>query len=34
MTEMISRVVFNGIKALPSFWNRIEAAKKRSKVWG
>ena len=28
MTEMISRVVFNGIKALPSFWNRIEAAKK------
>ena len=28
MTEMISRVVFNGIKALPSFWSRIEAAKK------
>lgn len=25
---MISRVVFNGIKALPSFWSRIEAAKK------
>jgi chromosome partitioning protein len=28
MTEMISRIVFNGIKALPSFWSRIEAAKK------
>lgn len=24
---MIARVVFNGIKPLPSFWNRIEAAK-------
>lgn len=24
---MIARVVFNGIKALPSFWSRIEAAK-------
>jgi chromosome partitioning protein len=26
-TPMIARVVFNGIKALPSFWSRIEAAK-------
>lgn len=26
-TEMIARVVFNGIKALPSFWSRVEAAK-------
>ena len=33
-SEMIARVVFNGIKALPSFWSRIEAAKKAVEAMG